>query len=56
MALRHHVPMIDLDYVPYLKPRGTWVRAYTMLVVTAHWILWPLLLESLIPVLIPRRE
>jgi len=56
MALRYHVPLINLDYVPYLEPHGPWIWSYAMLAVAVHWILWPLLIASLIPVLIPRRE
>jgi hypothetical protein len=56
LAARYHVPIIGHDLWPYQNPRGSLMWFYTSFVEIVHWILWPLLLASLIPTLIPRRE
>ncbi len=55
LATRYHLPIIGWDPWPYLAPRGEmWLYAGAVNVI--HWILWPLLLASLIQTLIPQRE
>lgn len=53
VAIRYHIPIIPWDMYPYAQPKETYVWAYTAFVTAVHWILWPLLLASLIPALLP---
>ena len=39
---------------PFAQPKEPYVWAYSVFVTAVHWILWPLLLASLIPALLPR--
>lgn len=54
VAIRYHIPIIPWDMYPYAQPKETYVWAYTVFVTAVHWILWPLLLASLIPAVLPR--
>jgi len=56
LALRYHLPIINWDPWPYINPKGGVMWSYTAFVSLMHWILWPLLLASLIQTLIPKRE
>jgi hypothetical protein len=54
VAIRYHVPIIPWDMYPFAQPKETYVWAYTGFVTAVHWVIWPLLLASLIPALLPR--
>jgi hypothetical protein len=56
VAIRYHVPIIGWDMWPYGQPGSYLVWAYTAFVTAAHWVIWPLLLASLIPALLPRGD
>lgn len=55
MVLRYHIPMIELPMYQDHRPAG-WRRTYATVVAIAHWIILPLILASLIPAIIRRRE
>lgn len=54
VALRYHVPIVPWDMYPFAQPATYTAWAYTAFVTAFHWVLWPLLLASLIPTLLPR--
>ncbi|MCC5787305.1 MAG: hypothetical protein JJU33_11465 [Phycisphaerales bacterium] len=55
MVLRYHIPMIELPMYEDHRPVG-WRRTYAAAMAIAHWIIIPLILASLIPAIIRRRE
>ncbi len=56
LVLRYHVPILNIDLIPYIEPKSEWLKGYTLLVTITHWIFWPVLLTSLIRSLLPNRE
>lgn len=56
MALRYHVPILAWDIRPFIFPRGAGMWVYVSIVEAIHWILWPILIASLVPAILPRKD
>jgi hypothetical protein len=56
IAIRYHVPIIAWDIRPFIYPRGAGMWVYVSVVEAIHWVLWPLLIASLVPAILPRKD